>query len=47
MKVLIGLWLICEAMITLICWIEDEPKVAIPLSAFFTMLCIGAYLVTP
>ena len=45
MRALIGLWLVCEAIIGFVCFIEDEPKVAIAISAFLTLLCAGSYLI--
>ena len=45
MRALIGLWLVCEAIIGLVCFIEEEPQMAIAISAFLTLLCAGSYLI--
>ena len=54
MKPLLGYWLICEAIIIFITIViggmELDPKAIVGeilvVSVFFTMLCIGSYLMT-
>lgn len=45
MKELIGFWLVGEAILLMLCWIDDEPKWAVAMSIFLALICTGSYLI--